>query len=115
MDKWRDTLIAWDKVCDHFIIADGACFGFKFGNMKHYGITDEREYYYLLNDELESFLNKRITMVSKFTNAASIVLESKNSVHTNEIKFINPSPDLYLAKGNKIFSEGGFTQTSLDL
>lgn len=115
LDTWKDTLVAWDEACQHLIIADGACFGFKFGNMKHYGITEEQEYYYLLNDELESFLSKRITMVSKFTNAATIVLEPKDSVKSDEIKFIGPSPNLFLAKGYKEYPRRDSAQNSLDL
>ncbi len=95
LDKWRDVLIEWEKTCKYFIIADGACFGFKFGNMKHYGITDELEYYYLLDKTLAEFLNKRITVVSKFTNAATILLEQVETP-PEEIEFVQPSANLIL-------------------
>ena len=98
LPKFEDQLIAWAKTCKYFIIADGACFGFKFGNMKHYGITDEKEYYYKLNDALKEFLDMEITVVSKFVNAATILLEPKSPKWT-EIKFVEPTQDLLLAKG----------------
>jgi hypothetical protein len=100
IDKWVDVLKAWEKTCTKFIIADGACFGFKFGNMKHYGITAEEDYYYLLDDYLKKILNKRITVVSKFTNAATILLEKTKK--PGKIKFVPPSSDLFLNKGDVV-------------
>lgn len=98
IEQWVDVLQAWDVTCDKFIIADGACFGFKFGNMKHYGVSTDEEYYYLLDDYLKTILNKRITVVSKFTNAATILLEETKT--PGNIKFVPPSSDLYLSKGD---------------
>lgn len=98
LDKWRDVLINWEAVCSkYFIIADGACFGFKFGNMKHYGIQSDLEYYYLLDEALSKFLSMKITVVSKFTNAATILLQPVKS-KPKAIKFLEPS-NLYLQKG----------------
>jgi hypothetical protein len=105
LNEWESVLMAWEKSCTHFIIADGACFGFKFGNMRHYGITTEEEYYYLLNDALKKIINKRITVVSKFINAATILLEDTAS---DKIKFVPPSSQLFLSKGNKSQLKGFF-------
>ena len=97
LDQWKDVLIKWCEATDkYFIIADGACFGFKFGNMKHYGIKTDEEYYYLLDEAMKEFLNKRITVVSKFTNAATILLESRRR---GDIKFVPPSVDLVVNRG----------------
>lgn len=102
MPKFKDVLIKWAEASKYFIIADGACFGFKFGNMKHYGITDELDYYYKLDEALSKFMDKRITIVSKFTNAATILLENKKP---KNIKFVEPTVDLLLKKGDKTFVE----------
>lgn len=103
LDQWKDVLIAWGNACEYLIIADGACFGFKFGNMKHYGITDEKEYYYLLNEAISKFSNKRITTVCRFVNASNILLEEKK---VKQIKFVELSKDL-------ITDRGGNQQTPL--
>ena len=100
LDQWKDVLSSWEETCKYFIIADGACFGFKFGNMKHYGIKTDKEYYYLLDEAFRSFLNKRITVVSKFTNAATILLQSIR--RGKDIKFVDSS-NIYLNKGGKMY------------
>ena len=100
LHKWQDVLVRWNATCKDFIIADGACFGFKFGNMKHYGITTDTEYYYLLDEAMAKFLDKRITVVSKFSNAATILLEPVKK--PKRIKFVQPSDDLLLSKGDKL-------------
>ena len=110
MPKFKEVLINWSNSCKYFIIADGACFGFKFGNMKHYGITNDEEYYYKLDEELSKFLNKRITVVSKFPNAATILLEDVKK--PKKIIFVEPTPDLFLARGNEVF--GGKKITAID-
>ena len=90
LDQWKDVLIKWSNTTErYFIVADGACFGFKFGNMKHYGIKTDEEYYYLLNEALIKFLDKQITAVSKFNNAATILLEPKKK--DKNITFLLPS------------------------
>lgn len=100
-DHWEDTVTRWDACSSkYFIIADGACFGFKFGNMKHYGIKEEKEYYYLLRDEMKKYMNKRVTVVSKFNNSSIVLFESTR--RNNDIKFIPPS-SLFLSKGNKVY------------
>jgi hypothetical protein len=98
LPKFKEILIDWSKSCKYFIIADGACFGFKFGNMKHYGITNDLDYYHILNETLIEFLDKEITIVSKFVNAATILLEPKKK-RKKKIKFVNPTQDLVLHRG----------------
>ena len=51
-----------------------------------------------MNDALSKFLTKRITVVSKFMNAATILLEDKPG---DDITFVEPSRDLTLVKGVK--------------
>lgn len=99
LDQWKDVLIKWSPVSRYFIIADGACFGFKFGNMKHYGIKNANDYYYLLDEAMKKFIDKRITVVSSFINASTILLEDKKP---KEIKFLPPS-ELYLSRGDVIY------------
>jgi hypothetical protein len=100
-DKMEEMITAWDAATSKYvIIGDGACFGFKFGNMKHYGIRDEKEYYYLLRDEMKPYMTKRLTVVSKFNNAAMLLFE--NTRRVNDIKFLPPT-SLYLSKGNKTY------------
>ena len=97
LDRWEDVLKAWEPICKYFIIADGACFGFKFGNLKHYGVNNDVDYYLLLNKVLRKMLGKRITVVSKFINAATILLED---VKGKGIEFLAPS-EMSLIKGGK--------------
>lgn len=100
-DKMEEIMTLWDSTTSKYIIVgDGACFGFKFGNMKHYGIKDEKEYYYLLRDEMKPYMTKTLTVVSKFNNAAMLLFE--NTRRKNDIKFLPPT-DLYLSKGNKVY------------
>lgn len=94
-DKWKNILSDWGNVCSHLLIEDSACFGFKFGNLKHYGVTTEEEYYYLLNDYLSGFLNKRITVVCKFSNAAAVLIEESKS---SKIKFIPATANFQVSK-----------------
>jgi len=97
LEKWQTVLENWSPCCRYFIIADGACFGFKFGNLRHYGVEDERDYYKLLDKALRKFLNKRITVVSRFMNASTILLEDKKG---KGIKFLPPS-NLVLSRGGR--------------
>lgn len=97
LDQWKAVLEKWDSCCKYFIIADGACFGFKFGNLRHYGVDDEKDYYKLLDKALRRFLNKRITVVSRFMNASTILLENKKG---RSIKYLPPS-QLPLSRGGK--------------
>ena len=100
-DKMEEMVTAWDAASSKYvIIGDGACFGFKFGNMKHYGIKDEKEYYYLLRDEMKPYMSKTLTVVSKFNNAAMLLFE--NTRRKNDIKFLPPT-NLFLSKGNKTY------------
>jgi len=99
LDQWKDVLERYSPTCKYFIIADGACFGFKFGNLKHYGVSEEEDYFGLLGDALSKFLDKRITVVSKFSNASTILLENKRP---NKIKFLPPTY-LFLSRGGKLY------------
>jgi hypothetical protein len=100
--RWDGVLTAWDKVCSKYIIvADSACFGFKFGNMKHYGITDEKEYYYLLREYAKDYMEKQLTTVSKFGNSAIVLFE--NVKKEKDIKFLPPS-SIPLRMGDKVYS-----------
>lgn len=99
LDKWKLVLEKWCPSSRYFIMADGACFGFKFGNLKHYGVKDEKDYYRLLDEALRKFLNKRITVVSRFMNASTILLEEKAG---HDIKFLPPST-LVLSRGGKTY------------
>lgn len=77
-EKYQQILDTWSQKMERIILADGACFGFKFGNLCHYGLDKEWDYYELLNETLRPVLHgKQITMVSKFTNAALMVIEYK--------------------------------------
>jgi hypothetical protein len=97
-DKWKNILQSWEKSCTYLIIVDSACFGFKFGNLKHYGVDKEEGYYYALNNYFKKIsLNKRITTICKFTNAATLLLEKRGGI---TIRFIPPSTDLFLSKGD---------------
>lgn len=110
-EHWESVITSWDAgSTKYLIIADGACFGFKFGNMKHYGIKEEKEYYYLLRDELKQYMNKRLSVVSKFNNSAIVLFESVRRVH--DIKFLPPS-SLPLRKGNKIYGNSAQNVTPL--
>jgi len=101
-EKWENVISCWDEASSKYlIIAESACFGFKFGNMKHYGITNEEDYYYLLKKELQPFMNKTLTKVSKFNNSAIVLFENTRRKN-KDIKFI-PSSYIPLSKGNKTY------------
>lgn len=102
LDEWKDVLSRWSPKAEYFIIADGACFGFKFGTMKHYNIKKPEEYFYLLDEALKGIIEKQITVVSMFMNASTILLENKKP---KEIKFLPPS-NLFLSRGGKIYKQG---------
>ena len=99
LDQWKDVLERWSPKARNFIIADGACFGFKFGNMRCYGITKPEEYFYKLDEALRKFLDKRITTVSMFANASTILLEDRKP---KEIQFVQPSM-LFLSRGGSVY------------
>ena len=100
LSQWENVLKRWSPKARYFIIADGACFGWKFGNMKHYGINDPEKYFYLLDRAMAKFIDKRITTVSSFANASTILLED---VKPRNIKFLSPSK-LYLSRGGKVYT-----------
>lgn len=101
LNQWKNVLIRWSSKSRYFIIADGACFGFKFGTMKHYGITNPQDYYYLLEQTLCRIIDKHITVVSAFVNAATILFEDKKP---KKIEFLPPS-DLFLFRGGRIYQK----------
>lgn len=110
-DHWEGVIASWDASSSKYLVlADGACFGFKFGNMKHYGIKDEKEYYYLLRDELKSYMNKKLTMVSKFNNSSIVLFEDVKRVR--DIQFLPPS-SLPLRKGDKVYGNSNQQETTL--
>ncbi len=88
LDTWKTVLSRFSRVCDNLIVADGACFGFRFGNLKRYGVNDARDYYYLLRDALD-FTGLTVTAVSKFSNAAAVLLQRKKK--RREIQFLEPT------------------------
>lgn len=102
LNQWEGVLTRWSPMARYFIIADGACFGFKFGTMKHYDIDKPEDYFYLLDKALKKIIDKRITTVSMFCNASTILLEDKKP---KEIKFIPPS-NLFLSRGGKLYKAG---------
>lgn len=101
LDQWQEALERWDAACKYLIVADGACFGFKFGNLSHYGVNREQDYYKLLDKALRKFLNKRITVVSKFMNAANLLLEEKPG---EGIVYVPPS-DLLMSRGGVVYKQ----------
>ena len=90
LDQHRDILNRLSSTCHSLIIAESACFGFKFGNLRHYNVQTEREYYYLLDKSLAKTTGKRVAAVSKFMNAA-MVLFDRGSEGGKSIKFIEPT------------------------
>lgn len=82
--------------CKYMIIAESACFGFKFGNIKHYGVDKEEDYYQLVNDKLQPLTGKSVIAVSKFSNAAMVLLGN----YDGDIQYI-PQTTMKLARGGK--------------
>jgi len=85
--------------CKYMIIAESACFGFKFGNIKHYGVETEEEYYALVDAQLYPVTGKSVLAVSKFCNAAMVLLGPDNG---QEIEYIQPT-GLPVFRGGKPF------------
>lgn len=80
--EWSETLYNWGMASKYLIIVDGACFGFKFGNLKSYGCKTEENYYDLLNEYIKKTIpGKRITQISKFSNAATVVIEDETKAN----------------------------------
>ena len=100
LPQWESVVSTWASLARYFIVADGACFGFKFGTMKHYGIKTAEEYFYLLDAAMKKLTDKRITVVSMFLNASTILLEDKKP---KRIKFLTPA-DLYMSRGTKVYN-----------
>lgn len=97
-EKHKKILARISKTTKYLMVADNTCFGFKFGNMKHYGVETEEEYYKLLNREMKPYLNgKRMVAVSAFINAAMILYAD---VKGRNIKHIPPS-NLFISRGGK--------------
>ena len=99
---WVDVLKRCSATCRYFSFVDGACFGFKFGTWKHYGIKRPTDYYDLLDKALNNITGKHITALSIFSNAASILLEDTKP---REILFLPPT-NLLISRGGKIYKQG---------
>lgn len=97
IDKWEDVLLRWAPQSQYFMFVDGACFGWKFGNLKKYGIEKAEDYYYLLEETVSKITGKHITKVSVFCNAAPILMEDRKP---KRIEFI-PASKLFLSRGGK--------------
>jgi len=95
--QWVDVLAKWSAKCRRLILADGACFGFKFGNLRSYGAACEEAYYRLLSKALRQITRKHLTVVSKFTNAAIVLLEDTR----RPMQFVAPSTSLVLVKDGR--------------
>jgi len=99
LPEWETILKNFSATCKYMIVADGACYGFKFGNLKHYGVSTPEEYYYLLDEALYGITKKHITHISKFENAACILLSSERP---NTIRWLNPS-NLIISRGAQTY------------
>jgi hypothetical protein len=98
LDRFRSALEGFSKVCDRLLFIDSACYGFKFGTLKHYGVEKEQDYYELLQGVL-GFTGMRVVAVSKFSNAAAVLLQPGKK---RSIKFLEPS-NLSVYRGEKGF------------
>jgi len=92
------------STCHYLAIAESACFGFKFGNLKHYKVEDEKEYYKLLNKTMEKVVKKRIISISKFTNSAMVLFGDTDQPP----QYIPPS-SLAVSRGGKQYKLGTIT------
>jgi len=86
------------KTAKWVIIADSTCFGFKFGNLRHYGVKTEEEYYELLAKETKPIVGKNLIAVSAFMNAAMVLYGNEKG----KITHIQPS-DLFVSRGHEEF------------
>lgn len=92
------------------LIADSTCFGFKFGNMKHYGVSTMEEYFTLLNKETNPSLDgKRIVAVSYFSNSAIVLYGHKKG---NDIIYLPPT-DLPISRGGKLYKNSRLSEEEL--
>lgn len=88
VDEWGDTLARWSGLCSYLVVSDGACFGFKFGNLSRYNVESPGDYYCLLGRSLHQVTGKHLTHVCKFENAANVLLGPEK---LGPIQFIPPS------------------------
>jgi len=99
--KHKEILNRVSNTTDWLMVADNTCFGFKFGNLRHYGVATEEEYYELLDSEMRPFISgKKMVAVSSFMNAAMILYGDREE--GEPIKYIDPS-ELFLSRGEKIY------------
>lgn len=100
--KHKEVLRRIAPTTKNLLVADNTCFGFKFGNLKHYGVTTEEQYYEKLNAEMLDCLGgKRMVAVSAFLNAAMIYY---CDVPDSPITYIPPSP-LPISRGGVVYGK----------
>lgn len=112
MTQHKEILKRIAPTTNWLLIADNTCFGFKFGNLRHYGVDTEEQYYQLLDYEVRTVLDgKRIIALSAFLNAAMVLYAKDNG--KKKIEHIQPSK-LFVARGGKQYKRknesgsGGF-------
>ena len=74
IDDWKPTILRLSEKCKNLIITDSACFGFRMGNLKTYGVETPAQYYGLLEKEL-GLKEKSLTHFSIFGNAALVLFQ----------------------------------------
>lgn len=99
-DKHKPILQRVAPTTDWLMVADNTCFGFKFGNLRHYGVSTDQEYYELLDREMAEYMGgKRVIAVSAFSNAAMILYGKRKG---DEITYLPPT-NLHIARGLKSY------------
>lgn len=100
LETHKKAIVKASNKCDWLIIADSAPFGFKFGNLRHYGVETAEEYFELLDSKLESLLGKNVVGVSSFVNAAMVLFGNREV--EKSIEFLPPT-DLFVSRGGKSY------------
>ena len=108
----KEILEKLSPTCEWMIIAESACYGFKFGNHRHYGVEQEQDYYKLLDKEMRPILGgKRLVAMSSFSNAAMVLF---GKAEGEEIEILPPT-HLSVARGNKVYKNSSVTSSKFDL
>ena len=102
LDEWEQPLIRWSSRFNYLIVSDGACFGFKFGNLAHYGVKSPEDYYHMLGQALHRITGLHLTHVSRFENAANVLLGPEKF---GPIQFIPPSW-MRMTRGGRVHRAG---------